>query len=154
MTLNLLSISQPHFASSPRTHISRRIESTTTHSQPQDESTVSRIKLPELDSAVGQSQLQLISSRRNSSQPQDRISYNSYSAAGTRVSCRMESAVICIQPQELESVVTWVQLLGLATGANRIQPPKLEFAAGQNQSQLVFSPRKLGLSQDRISKLS
>ena len=50
---------------------------------------------------MGQSQPQLVSSHRNSSQPQDRISRNSYPAAGTRVNRRMESATIRIQLPEL-----------------------------------------------------
>ena len=82
------------------------------------ESPVTRIQLPELKSVVGRSLPQLVSTRRNSSQPQDKISWNSYPAAVTRVKRRMESAATHIQLPELE------------TSATRIQPPELELAAG------------------------
>ena len=72
------------------------------------ESAVTRIQPPELESAMGPSQLQLVSSRRNSSHPQDRISRNSYPAARTRVSWRMESAATRIQPPELEPEFWWL----------------------------------------------
>ena len=79
------------------------------------ESAVTRIQPLELKSAVGRSQPQFVSSRRNSSQPWDGVSLNSYPAIRTRASRRMELAVTCIQP------------------------PELELTAGWNQPQLVFS---------------
>ena len=88
------------------TQVSRWMESAATSIQPS-----------ELEPAVGQSQSQLVSSHRNLSQPQDRISHNSYPVTRTRVSCRMESTATCIHPPELETATT------------RIQPPKLELAA-------------------------
>ena len=66
---------------------------------------LSRIQPPEFESVVGRSQLQIASSHQNSSQPWDEVSRNSYPAAGTQVSRRMESAVTCIQPPELELAV-------------------------------------------------
>ena len=94
------------------------------------ESAVTRIQRPELKSAVGLSQPQLVSSHRNSSQPWDGVNRNSYPAAGTRVSRRMESAVTCIQP------------------------PELETAVGRSQPQLVSSHRNASQPQDRISRNS
>ena len=79
------------------------------------ESAVTRIRPPELKSAVEQSQPLPVSSHRNSTRPWDGISRNSCLAAGTRVSLRMELAVTCIQP------------------------PELELAARLNQPQLVFN---------------
>ena len=78
------------------------------------ESAATRIQSPELESAVEQSQPQLVSNSWNSSQSWDGVSRNSYPAAGTRVSRRMQLAVTCIQPLELN------------TTATRIQPPELE----------------------------
>ena len=82
------------------------------------ESFLSRIQRLELKLAVEWSQSQLVSRGQNLSQPWDRVSRNSYPAAGTRVSRGIESAVTCIQPPELETAV------------NRIQPPEPEIAAG------------------------
>ena len=49
--------------------------------------------------------MQLASSRQNSSQSQNGIKLKSYPAAGTRVKCRMESDVTCIQPPELQAAM-------------------------------------------------
>ena len=95
-----------------------------------------RVQPAELESATTRSQLQ------------DRISCNSYQAAGTRVSCRTESATTHIQPPELElavgrsqpqlvssrrnssqSAVTCIQPPALETAATRIQPPELRLSA-------------------------
>ena len=73
---------------------------------PELESVTNHIQPPELEPAAGRSQPQLVSSRWNSSQPQDRISSNSYPAAGTRVSCKMESGIICIQALKLETAAS------------------------------------------------
>ena len=67
------------------------------------ESAATRIQPPELESAVGWSQPQLVTSRRNSSQPQDGISRNLYPAAGTQDSRGRESNTTHIQPPERES---------------------------------------------------
>ena len=69
------------------------------------ESALSRIQPPELKSAVGWSQLEIVSSAKNSSQPWDRVSRSSYPAAGTPVSREKESAATRIQPPELQSAV-------------------------------------------------
>ena len=139
-------------SSTQKTRVSRRIESTlyriqlpklesvVGQSQPQlvsshrMESGLCRIQPPELESVIGRSQPQLVSSRHNSSQPWDGASRNSYLTAGTQASCRMETI---INPPE--SVVTCIQLPELETAATRIQPPELELVAGQNQPQQVFS---------------
>ena len=63
---------------------------------------LSRIQRLELESAVGRRKPQFVSSRRNSSQPWDGVSRNSYPAAGTRVSRGMESEATPIQPPESE----------------------------------------------------
>ena len=73
------------------------------------ESAVTHIQSRELKSAVGQTHLQLVSSRWNSSQPQDRINRNSYPAAATKVNRRMESAATRIQLPEPESAIGWSQ---------------------------------------------
>ena len=75
------------------------MESVVTRIQPLDlKSAVVRSQLQlELESAVGRSQPQLVSSHRNSSQPQDRISRSSYPAAGIWVNRRIESAATRIR---------------------------------------------------------
>ena len=79
------------------TQVSHRIESVTTRSQPQDESAVSRIELPELEAAIGWSQLQLVSNRR------------------------IESAANRVQPPELESTGGWNQPQLIFSGQNYSQ---------------------------------
>ena len=79
------------------TQVSHRIESATTRSQPHDESAVSRIELPELEAAVGWSQLQLVSNRR------------------------IESAANRVQPPELESTGGWNQPQLIFSGQNYSQ---------------------------------
>ena len=69
---------------------------------PELKSAATRIQRLELESAVGRRKPQFVSSRRNSSQPWDGVSRNSYPAAGTRVSRGMESEATPIQPPESE----------------------------------------------------
>ena len=111
------------------TRVSRRIESTELVPSCRIESAATRSEPPELESAAGWSQLQLVSSRRNLSQPWDGVSRNLYLAAATRVSCRIESARTQVG-RRIESAVTCIQPLGLETAPTYIQPPELELAAG------------------------
>ena len=75
------------------------------------ESAVTRIQPPELKSAMGRSQLQLVSSRQNLSQPWDGVSRNSCPAAGTWVSSGTESAATRIQLPEPEPAIGWNQFV-------------------------------------------
>ena len=106
------------------TRVSHRIESAATP-----------IQLPELESAIGWSQPQLVSN-----------GCNLYPAARTWVNRRMESAVTCIQSPELDSVVTWIQPSGPQTAANRMQPPKLGLPAG------ITSCNSYSAPENRVSR--
>ena len=89
---------------------------------PELKSAATRIQRLELESAVGRRKPQFVSSRRNSSQPWDGVSRNSYPAAETRVSRGTESAATRIQQPELESAVGWSQKQLLSSRQNLSRP--------------------------------